>query len=241
MVEFFKNKDKHYIIDSDASVKNLVSPKFLLMYIANLGLHCDIDNITPELILEYMKLKEFTNIANLQYTHANILNLAKHGEMLYSEDAGLMPMDECIEVAKNNNELLIHQLALINSIPLYILTRLGASEDEPFGPLYDTVITHKTNDQFDDIGYSVIKLFSIPDFLLSFLSTNIPIEDQIYFTRYFDEYMFNGSNIFSYIFNNKNAYAGLCQLLSDVEAGNEESQAIMSTLIANMTDSINNH
>lgn len=234
MVDFFKNKDQQYVIDVNASIENLVNPKFLLMYIANLGLRCDVDIITDELMEEYMQLKEFTNIMNLQRTHANILYLAKFGEMLYFDYEYAWCMDECVEFAKTHHNILLNQLAFLNSIPLYLLTRLGATDTEEFGPLKDQLITTQTDKQFDEIGYSVVKLFTIKDFLMAYLHANIPLSDQIYYTRYFDDYMFNGSNIFTYVFNEKNAYAGLFQLIVETET-DDESKKRLELLLDQMT------
>jgi len=219
MVEFFKDKNQAYLIDYHASLANLSNPKFLLMYIANLGLNCNIDVITHELMDEYMRLKEFSEVQNLKITHANILGLAKHGDMFYTDHPHLWSIDECIDFATQHHSLLIPQMAFVNSIPLYMLTKLGAGEGEEFGPLHDTLITTVTDEQFDEIGYSVVKLFTIKDFLMAYLCTNIPLSDQIYYTRYFDEYMFNGGNIFSYVFNDKSAYAGLITLAAEMDAG----------------------
>lgn len=234
MVEFFKNKEQEYMIDYQASLENLSSPKFLLMYIANLGLRCRIDKLPFELVLSYIQLKEFTNITNLQQAHANILYLAKFGEALFEVGEHDMSIDDCIAFATQNNKALINQMALLNSIPLFVLSRLGASEDEQFGPLKDQLVTSSTDKQFDDIGYSVIQLFTVSEFLISYLHANIPIEDQIYFTRYFDEYMFNGNNIFAYVFNPKNEYASLCQLISQADMGDVESSDKLTDMVSKM-------
>ena len=109
MVEFFKNKDVEYTIDYEASLKNLNSPKFLLMYIANLGLKCNIDTVTTELMVDYMQLKEFADILNFKLTHANILYLAKFGEMLFTENEYTWSMEECIDFAKNHNGILLNK------------------------------------------------------------------------------------------------------------------------------------
>lgn len=234
MVGFFNDKSTEYLIDYHASVKNLNNPKFLLMYIANLGLSCNIDIITPELLLEYMQLKEFSEVQNLKRTHANVLYLAKHGDMLYTDHDLVMPMDDCIAFIINNRALLMHQMAFVNSIPLYMMTRLGVQEGDECGPLKKQLVQHTSNCQYEELGYSLIKLFTIKDFLLAYLHTNIPIEDQIYFTRYFDEYMFNGGNIFSYVFNEKNAYAGLFDLAAVVETEDTTAANTINTLMTQM-------
>lgn len=234
MVGFFKDKTKTYLIDYHASLENLNNPKFLLMYIANLGLSCNIDIITPELLKEYMQLKEFSDILNLKRTHANVLYLAKYGEMIYGDHEYLMSFDDCVEFASTHHKLLIHQMAFLNSIPLYILTRMGAKDGDDAGRLNHELVTTVSNEQYDEIGYSLVKLFTIKDFLLAYLHTNVALEDQIYFTRYFDEYMFSGSNIFSYVFNDKNAYAGLFELASDVDAGCEDAIATLNIIMAQM-------
>lgn len=234
MVAFFADKEQEYLIDFHESIKNLSNPKFLLMYIANLGLTCNIDVITPKLLEEYMQLKEFCNVVNLKLTHANVLYLAKYGEVLYTEQDRLLSLDDSIDFAMTHHNILIHQMAFLNSMPLYILTRLGAKEGDRYGPLKERLVTLESDEQYDEIGYSLIQLFTVPDFLLAYLHTNIPLEDQIYFVRYFDEYMFNGGNIFSYVFHEKNAYAGLFQLVSDMDAGDDEATTTVTNLLADM-------
>lgn len=234
MVAFFKNKDAEFTIDYEASLANLSNPKFLLMYIANLGLKCNIDTITPKLMKEYMQLKEFADILNLKLTHANILYLAKFGEMLFTDNEYLWSMDDCIEFAKNHNSLLLNQMAFLNSIPLYVLTKLNATEGEQHGPYKDLLVRTVSDEKFDDIGYSTVQLFTVSSFLLRYLHANVPLEDQIYYTQYFDEYMFNGSNIFAYIMNDKNEYACLCQLAASADAGDADAITTLEDIMNKM-------
>ena len=79
----FEDRDRIFFIDYEKSVENMNNPKFLLMYVANLGLNCMIDKVTPELLENYMTMREATNIINLRYVHANVLYLAKYGDVLF--------------------------------------------------------------------------------------------------------------------------------------------------------------
>jgi hypothetical protein len=222
MVEFFKNKEQSYVIDYEKSVENLTNPKFLLMYVANLGLKCEIDKVDHELMAEYMILKEFTDITNLRENHANILYLAKFGEMLKIESEYSWKIDDCIDFAKTHHDILIPQMAFTNSIPLYIFSRLYAEEGELYGPLKEEIVQHEEPGQIDEIGYSLIKLFTLKEFLLAYLAKNIPLQEQVYFTRYFDEYMFSGSNLFSYVFSEKNIYANIIHLLTSESSDDKQ-------------------
>jgi len=181
-----------------------------------------------------MQLKEFADILNLKLTHANILYLAKFGEMLFTENEYTWSMEECIDFAKNHNGILLNQIAFLNSIPLYILSKLNAPEGETHGPFKEQLVTTVSDEKYDDIGYSVIQLFTVSTFLLRYLHANVPLEYQIYYTQYFDEYMFNGSNMFAYIMNDKNEYAGLCQLAANADAGDEDAITLLNDLMDKM-------
>ena len=231
MVEFFKNKDEKLTIDYNKSLYNVKSPKFLLMYIANLGLTCDVDVVTDELLYEYLTLTEFTDIQNLQYIHANILYLGKYGEVLYDELLTYYSVDDMIRFIQANPTLIQTQMAFINSMPLFIDAHKGIGEDEP-----NKEHAKKSTDKlYDELGFSIISLFSLSDFLMSYLRLNIDIKDQIYFTRYFDEYMYGGKNLFGLFNNNMNSYMGLVQLVTDAEHDAEAKQ-VLDDLTNTMTN-----
>lgn len=223
------------MIDYEKSIQKITSPKFILLYIANMGMVCNIDKITPELMSEYMKLNEFSDIANLHHTHANILHLAKYGEMLSDDVDWAWTIDECIDFAQVNHSILIPQLAFINSMPLYLLTHMSAEGNNINKRNYDTIVSLQTNERIDEIGYSVIKLLTLSGFLLSMLRTNIPLSHQIYFTSYFDECIFNGNSLFAYMFDGNNEYTGLVVLITEAVSENgEDAMATLSSLMHNM-------
>ena len=243
MVEYFKNKDKKYLVDYEASIENMQSPRFMLMYIANLGIVCDVDVITDELLVEYMRMKDVTEIVNLRMVHANVLFFGKYEYVLYvdNEDAaiGSYDADDLTRVIQANPHLVLTQMALLNSLPLFIFSRHGASSEDEHGledvrnSLPDGVLIDNT--LHEDIGFAILRLFTLEDFLLMYLAKNVEVTSQIYFTRYFEEYMFSGRNLFYYINRDANAYMNLIRLAT-TSLTDATAKETLTALIDNATE-----
>jgi len=241
MVEFFKDKTTEYFIDYDASLNNLQSARFLLMYIANLGLTCNVDKITDEFVAEYMMLREFATINNVKVAHANILYYGKYESLFYQDDGE----DDWIKMFDEQRienfirlypDIVLVQKAFLNSMPLYILSRQGIDAENPNTEQIRNAFKGKVTDQlFEQIGFPLLMLFSQKDFLMMYLRENVPLIDQIYFTRYFEEYMFGGKSLFAYFASPKNAYMGLVQLLTNINQGDEQAKTTLVDLTTKMT------
>lgn len=204
MVKFFQDKSIIFDIDFDASIQSLTESS-MIRYLSNLSITCTIDKITDDLLLQYMIINEVCNISNLTIAHANVLYFAKYGKVLYPHGLLDFNEDNMSAFIANNMEVIIVQLMFLDSMLLYFLTR-----DEKFKSLYD-------NDNVDDtthaeIGFSFLKLFELSDFLLIY-SEDVPNpSDQTYYSRYFDDYMFGGKNLYSFV--PTNAYFGLIAKLT---------------------------
>lgn len=230
MVDFFKDKEQVYTINVKESLEALQSARFMLMYIANLGLTCNLDMINNEILREYMFLKEMPDIINLRYAHANTLYLAKYGEFCYLDEGLEWLKQEAIDFVKANAQLVVTQLAFLNSTQLYILCQMKDG-------IYREQLTSDskmTDEAFVELGFTILKLYTVKDFLLQFLADCPEMHNQIYFKRYFEEYMFNGKNLFAYFSNDKNAYMGLVNLMTssmidnDQEATNELNEMLLT-------------
>lgn len=224
MVEFFKAKDDHYIIDVKGSLENL-NERALLLYLANLKIKCDVDLITEELLLQYMLLKEFCYINNLVKTHANVLYVVKYGELIYPEYTTQFNLKQIVKFVEINPEVLADQCMFLDSMPLYCLTRTKTEEDEE-GEIPEVGFVEEG--LVDNLGYNVFILCQHEDFLIRFLAEFPAIEDQTYYTRYFDEYIFHGKNLFHYM--QDSAFMGMiaCILSED----DEESKNILQRMDA---------
>jgi len=227
MVEFFKDKERRYTIDYRGSLENLQSPKFLLTYIANLGIRCDMNECPDELMAEYMILKEQAPVRNLCIAHGNILSMGKHGEMWEDVDE-LFDVERTVAFIQNHPDLVLMQMAFLNSLPLFTLTRMDLEPDSGEGEpnirehLPEGVV--ETDAAYEELGFTLLDLIMKEDFLLYYLHDNPPMEDQIYFTRYFEEYMFGGRNLFYYLYKETNGYMSLVRLATLAAKGDEEAQ-----------------
>lgn len=232
MVEFFKNKHVIYEIDYESSIKNLKNDSTLLRYIANLNIQCNINAITPELMVEYFKLSDVANIINLNKIYLNILFYAKYGQR-YDANDDLIMEEHIQQFIIDNPVLVVIHDAFLNSIPLYVFTRPDLNKDlvKQFIGEYVDDINYKTVDNtVDELGFSILTPFNNGDFMLQYFQSNVAFENQIYFTRYFDEYMFNGKNLFFYFENENNSYFKLLKLLTNVNSGDIEAKENLTNL-----------
>ena len=88
----------------------------------------------------------------------------------------------------------------------------------------------------DNIGFCFLKLYEIPDFLLTFLKEIKPLSEQLYFDRYFnnDNYVFKGKNLFSYFVHENNLFYKLMLNISRITNmdDNEESLDSVNRLVS---------
>ena len=97
-----------------------------------------------------------------------------------------------IEFLQANVDVIVEQLVFLDSMMLYMLTRsLGEDEEQELTLLVDDQV-------YDEIGFSVIQLVDLSDFLICYSTVMPELDEQTYYARYFDEYMFQGKNLFHY-------------------------------------------
>lgn len=187
MVEFFKNKEQHYEIDVETTLQDMTE-RSMLLYLSNLGIRCSFSFVTPALMREYMVMKDFVEAPMLMAIHANILLFLKYHSFGYPAAEEYFDEEDTISFIEENQDLVIVQAMFLDSFLLYIETRRDES------------IEHVTEDDalYDELGFSVLKLLQYEDFMIIF-SLEVPeLEEQTYFTKYFDDYMFKGKNLFHY-------------------------------------------
>jgi len=214
MVEFFKDKSQLHVIQYDETVEKM-NPKSMLTYLANLGISCVFTRITPELMLEFMRMKEFTNIPSLNAVHANILGFVKFNQVIYDRALSDFSVGEIITFAKENIDLVTEQCSFLDSMFLYMETRSGNPPDDV------TQTEHFDTNIYDTIGFSLIQLLSFDDFMIIWLMIIPEISTQTYYTRYFDDYMFRGKNLFAYASSSPGF--GLLSKIQSEQAGDEEA------------------
>lgn len=234
MVAFFKDKTQVCYVDYDASLENLKSPLFIATYAANLGLMCNLDKITPEFMVSYMTSTSTScTILNAQRVHANILYYAKCQEILYTDVLDLFTEQQICEFIKANVDMIWLQVKFVNSIELYITTCGDRDDsegavDESLATKYHTPVDEQLH---PEIGFTVLKLFGLEEFLMIWNEHYVPLNEQTYFKRYFEEYMFDGNNMFSKVAVPGNLYFGLAVFIADAHGNYRSSVELMNTWI----------
>lgn len=188
MVHFFTDKNKFVEVDFDESLKNMTE-RAMLLYVSNLGMKCAFNKVTHALISEFMTLKNFVDAPMLSAIQANILYYAKYQQIPYTIALDDFGCDKIHDFIFDNPELIIEQLLFLDSFLLYIETRKEDSECEKYNP---------DDELHDELGFSLLKLLSFEDFMIIYSTEIPPLEEQTYYTKYFDEYMFQGKNLFYY-------------------------------------------
>ena len=198
MVEFFKDKSSFYEVDFDETLK-VMNEKSMLMYLSNLNIACTFTSINKTLVYEYITAKELPNIEILKHIHCNLLHLVKYGNMLYDVCFGVFNAQDHLDFVIDNEETLVEQTMVMDSITLYIITRgieIADDDDRPLSAIQD-LTTNIDNTIHECIGHTLFLLIAFDDFPIMFSCTVPALSDQVYYSRYFDEYMFSGSNLFS--------------------------------------------
>lgn len=218
MVEFFKNKKGVFFeIDYATSVANLRTPQAILNYVANLKLNASlqVDKVPVELLASYSVMRDVVQIEQLTRIHANLLYFCKYGKVLYEDTLELFPLESIVEYVQANSHDVMVQLALLNSIPLFVATSVDADPDtvrceHELVKVVDTELRPA-------ISVNLFQLFSYEEFLVMFLEQNVPIEQQVYFKPHYDTNMYGGKTMFGSFAVEGNLYFGLCQYLHEMQ------------------------
>jgi len=214
MIDFFKEKDRVFVIDYEQSKKTM-TPKSILIYLSNLQITCDFDTIDAELVSEYLYLKDLCNIEELDLFVANLCYFRKYGKPFYDTKS----FAECgVEVLENNQEIITFFCQLFESSSLFLLSKEFTDYEQ-----------NEEGEMPEKVGFCFLNLYNIPDFLVAYLETMKPLEDQLYFSDYFndDNYNFKGRNLFSFFATKDNMFyqylVNLRRLLDLKDNVNEEN------------------
>lgn len=225
MVEFFKDKSQVYTVDYDVTVENL-SPRSMLMYLANLGINCSFSRVTHELMTDYITMKEFSNTPVLAAIHANILGYIKFETIMYPEVLPLFGVSAIVKFAQEHVDIVADQCTFLDSFYLYMETRaLGEDDEVTQTELFD-------DELHDAISFSLVTLLQFEDFMINWMAEVPPLDEQTYYSRYFDDYMFRGKNLFFYA--HQSSAFGLFSILQNAQE-NEDAKKEMDALDAFMT------
>lgn len=182
--KYFVNKETQFIIDYSNS--KLLGNK-LLTYLSNLDIPVDIDfsnssrEEVEELLKDYLKSSALVNINSLEQITIRVLNEYKDvhlGEKIFEK------------FIEDNLDLIQPWISKISSLALYCLYIVELEETKNF------VQTFEENDTDDLVGVNFVSL--IKHEALFSLFENIKQEELKYYSKYFNNYMFKGKNLYSF-------------------------------------------
>lgn len=185
--EYFQDKNTRYIIDYGNS--ELKGEK-LLVYLGNLDLPCDIiyadDASMYEMIAAYMKFTHIVNIESLERSAMDLIFQRKGVKELFTPEA-----------VEDNVDIIDHWIKRLDSMTLYNMWTVDSDDFKDF------VTSHPEDNTDSLIGINFVSLLKYPEFYDYF---SIPIEESelTYYSRYFNDYMFKGNNLYSYWANENN-------------------------------------
>ena len=186
--KFFTDKSTFYVIDYKNST---IKGTKLLTYLSNLDIPCDInfDGCTKEecydMIKDYMHASMIVNIKSLELTVISLLMQLKGIIKKYDED-----------FLNSNIDIMKHWVTRIDSLTLYNMLIIG---DEDFKEFIEA---HESNDTDSLVGVNFVSLIKHPE--MYELYQTIDQSAVINYTKYFNEYMFKGKNLYSYWANENN-------------------------------------
>jgi len=213
--KYFTDKTTFFVIDYKNST--LKGTK-LLTYLSNLDIPCDInfkDCSTEECfeaIENYLHTAMIVNIPSLEKATIGILHQAK----------GLIPVLDK-EFIETNKEILNKWVSKLESLTLY---NMHIVKDETFKEFVDSFEVDESNEL---IGVNFISLLKRKDFYSFYKNTKQ--ENLKFYSRYFNDYMFKGKNMYSYWANENNALFLLTYGIAEgIVTGNSYNEAKQKTI-----------
>lgn len=235
MVEFFKDKQGvAFLVDYEASLANLRSVQAILNYIANLQLRVEFTftEIPIEVLHTYSIMRDKVRCEQLTRAHANALYFYKYGFELYDQPE--FDNEAKMQYLKEYTDDVTFQLALLNSIPLFVATSIVEDEETVRSEHESVKIIYE--EQHRAISVNLCQLFSYDHFLIMFLESTIDLDHQVYFTRHYDDHMYAGQTMFGLFAVPDNSYFSLYQHVADSIQGDDEER---KELIAEFSEVLN--
>lgn len=182
--KYFANKDVQFVIDYSNSK---LAGNRLLTYISNLDIPSNIDftNSSREevesLLKEYLKSTVLVNVFSLEMLAIRVLSEYKNvhiGEKIFES------------FVEDNLDLIKAWASKINSLTLYCLYSIESEETKNF------VRTFEEDDTDDMQGINFVNLIKHESIFNLF--ENIDRNELKYYSKYFNDYMFRGKNLYSF-------------------------------------------
>jgi hypothetical protein len=183
---YFQDKDTKYIIDYGISD---IKGEKLLTYLGNLDLPCDIiydsNDSLFEMVEAYLK---FTHIVNIESLELRVIDMLLQRKQLKPE---YTPM-----VVDRFGDLLDTWIKKLESLVIFNAYTLN---DDTFRD-YVRSFTEDSTDSIEGINF--VSLLKHPEFYTFYES--LDESNLTYYSKYFNEYMFKGKNLYSYWANENN-------------------------------------
>lgn len=204
--KYFTDKSTFYIIDYKNST---LKGSKLLTYLSNLDIPCDLDlqGCNSEefygLILDYMNSPMLVNVNVLERMVIHLLMQVK----------GIAPLHDN-EFIESNKQLFLSWENKLDSLSLYNVFMINTDECKDF------VKSYPEDDTSDLSGINFLKLLRHKDFFEYY--GNVKKEQLKYYSKYFNEYMFKGKNMYSYWANENNPMFLLTMGIADGSLTSED-------------------
>jgi hypothetical protein len=183
---YFQDKDTRYIIDYGISD---IKGEKLLVYLGNLDLPCDIlydtDASLFEMVEAYLKFTHIVNIPSLEYRVIDML-LQRKGLKENFTPAAVEKYGHLLD-------------AWIEKLDSLVLFNMYCINDDS---IKEQIVSLPTDDTDSTEGINFVSLLKHEEFYSFYQDTK---EEHIkYYSKYFNEYMFKGQNLYSYWANENN-------------------------------------
>jgi hypothetical protein len=169
--KYFEDKETFYVIDYEKSV---LKGKQLLTYLGNLDIPCDVKDFDDEFVESYLHFDTIVNLPSLEELTISYLMMLKMDEEVPHRDILL------------NWEKRIDSLTLYNSYTV----------DHEQNIHKDYVKTFPEDDTDSRVGINFISLLKHELFYTLFCT--VKEENLTYYSKYFNDYMFKGKNLYHY-------------------------------------------
>ena len=187
--KYFTDKTSFYDINyADSKLKG----SKLITYLSNLDLPVDIDltgsalEDSYSLLKDYMNSPMLVNIQSLEYFVMSVLREAK----------GLSDISLHKKFIEENKDLVNTWINKLDSLTLYNMYIINSEETKNFAESFPK------NDTDDITGVNFISLLKHEDFYT--LYSKVDKSSLKFYTKYFNEYMFKGKNLYSFWANKNN-------------------------------------
>lgn len=195
--KFFEDKNTYFVVDMK---DNTLSNDKVLTYLSNLNVPCDIINPDLELLKEYLNSKSLVNIPTLERLAIDVLFTYKK----------LQSVEEYNQFIDENIDILKKWEGILDSLVLYNVYTLNLEETT------EHVESHPVDETDDLTGVNFLSLLKNEDFYYYYNAANP--DNLKFYKKYFNDYMFKGSNLFEYWANENNPMFMLTQGIASGDA-----------------------